>query len=221
MLILLVEDEERIAAFVKKGLAAEGYSCVRASDIEEALTQIRAEPVDLVVLDLVLPDGSGLEVLAAIRRLKPSLPVLILTALDDVSSRVRGLDAGADDYLGKPFDFDELLARVRALLRRDQASAVELRAGTLRLDLREHAATSSDSRVELTLRECSLLEYLLRHPNQVVTRAQIESGVWPYESFSESNVVDVYVGYLRRKVPWPTDVRIETVRGAGYRLRVS
>ena len=221
MLILLVEDEERIAAFVTKGLQAEGYSWVRARDGGEALALAGTEPIDLVVLDLVLPDGSGLNVLTALRRTKAGLPVMILTALDDVGSRVRGLNAGADDYLGKPFDFDELLARIRALLRRDQASAVELRAGTLRLDLLEHSASSAGGRVDLTVRESALLEYLLRHPNHVVTRGQISSGVWPYDSISDSNVVDVYVGYLRRKVPWPADVRIETVRGAGYRLRVS
>jgi len=221
VLILLVEDEERIAAFVTKGLQAEGYSWVRARDGGEALALAGTEPIDLVVLDLVLPDGSGLDVLTALRRTKAGLPVMILTALDDVSSRVRGLNAGADDYLGKPFDFDELLARIRALLRRDQASAVELRAGTLRLDLLEHSASSAGGRVDLTVRESALLEYLLRHPNHVVTRGQISSGVWPYDSISDSNVVDVYVGYLRRKVPWPADVRIETVRGAGYRLRVS
>jgi len=221
VLILLVEDEERIAAFVTKGLQAEGYSWVRARDGGEALALAGTEPIDLVVLDLVLPDGSGLNVLTALRRTKAGLPVMILTALDDVSSRVRGLNAGADDYLGKPFDFDELLARIRALLRRDQASAVELRAGTLRLDLLEHSASSAGGRVDLTVRESALLEYLLRHPNHVVTRGQISSGVWPYDSISDSNVVDVYVGYLRRKVPWPADVRIETVRGAGYRLRVS
>jgi len=221
VLILLVEDEERIATFVSKGLQAEGYSCVLARDSAEALSLARSESIDLVVLDLVLPDGSGLDVLTALRGFKAGLPVLILTALDDVSSRVQGLNAGADDYLGKPFDFDELLARIRALLRRDQASAVELRAGTLRLDLREHSASSEDGRAELTVRESALLEYFLRHPNHVVTRTQISSGVWPYDSFSDSNVVDVYVGYLRRKVPWPADVRIETVRGAGYRLRVS
>src|SRR6266705_3418984 len=221
MLILHVEDEERIATFVSKGLHAEGYSCVRARDGAQALTLARSESIDLVELDLVLPDGSALDVLTALRGFKACLHVLILTALDDVSSRVRGLNAGADDYLGKPFDFDELLARIRALLRRDQASAVELRAGTLRLDLLEHSASSAGGRVDLTVRESALLEYLLRHPNHVVTRAQISSGVWPYDSISDSNVVDVYVGYLRRKVPWPADVRIETVRGAGYRLRVS
>jgi DNA-binding response OmpR family regulator len=134
MLILLVEDEERIAEFVSKGIQAEGYSCVRARDSGEALALAKTEPIDLVVLDLVIPDGSGLDVLTALRSTRAGLPVLILAALDDVSSRVRGLNAGADDYLGKPFDFDELLARIRALLRRDQTSAVELRAGTLRLD---------------------------------------------------------------------------------------
>jgi two-component system response regulator MprA len=191
-----------------------------APDAQSALAALRAEPVDLVVLDLVLPDASGLDVLASIRRSDPRLPVLVLSALDDVSARVRGLEAGADDYLGKPFDFMELLARIRALLRRDQATAIEVRAGELELDLRKRAARSAESEVELTVRESALLEHFLRHPNQVLTRAQLATGVWPYEAVGESNVVDVYIGYLRRRVPWPEGIRLETVRGAGYRLRV-
>jgi DNA-binding response OmpR family regulator len=220
MLILVVEDETRIASFIEKGLVAEGYPCLVAPDAQSALAAVRAEAVDLVVLDLVLPDASGLDVLASIRRSDPRLPVLVLSALDDVSARVRGLEAGADDYLGKPFDFMELLARIRALLRRDQATAIEVRAGELELDLRKRAARSAESEVELTVRESALLEHFLRHPNQVLTRAQLATGVWPYEAVGESNVVDVYIGYLRRRVPWPEGIRLETVRGAGYRLRV-
>jgi len=221
MLILVVEDERRIASFLEKGLIAEGYSCVLATDVVSAKTLLGSEPIDLVVLDLLLPDGSGLDVLNGIRRSAPRLPVLILTAVEDVASRVRGLDAGADDYLVKPFDFEELLARIRALLPRDQASSVDLRSGDLYLDLRERSARSPAGRVELTVRESALLEYFIRHPNQVLSRAQITAGVWPYESFAESNVIDVYVGYLRRKVPWPPGVRIDTVRGGGYRLRIA
>jgi DNA-binding response OmpR family regulator len=220
VLILIVEDEPRIASFLRKGLMAEGYSCVVAGDAESAITLAQAEPADLLLLDLILPDRSGLEVLRTLRARDPRLPVLILTAKDDVGSKVSGLDQGADDYLTKPFLFEELLARIRALLRRDQASAVELRVGGLVLDLKQRSARGSDGHAMLTPRESSLLELFVRHPNQVLSRAQISSSVWPYESTTESNVVDVYVRYLRRKVPWPADVCLETVRGAGYRLRV-
>lgn len=221
MLILIVEDEPRIASFLRKGLMAEGYSCVVADDAEGALILARAEPVDLVLLDLILPDRSGLDVLRVLRAGDPRLSILVLTAKDDVDSKVIGLDQGADDYLTKPFVFDELLARIRALLRRDQASAVELRAGRLVLDVRERSARSGGESATLTVRESALLELFVRHPNQVLSRAQITSNVWPYETESESNVVDVYVRYLRRKVPWPAEVSLETVRGAGYRLKVA
>ena len=221
MLILIAEDEPRIASFLRKGLMAEGYSCVVAGDAAGALTLAGAEPVDLVLLDLILPDRSGLDVLRTLRARDPRLPVLILTAKDDVTSKVSGLDQGADDYLTKPFVFDELLARIRALIRRDQASAVDLRAGSLVLDLKQRSVRAGGDTVTLTPRESALLELFVRHPNQVLSRAQISSSVWPYESESESNVVDVYVRYLRRKVPWPDGVSLETVRGAGYRLRVA
>jgi len=221
VLILIVEDEPRIASFLRKGLLAEGYACVVAEDAVTALMYAQAEPVDLVLLDLILPDRSGLEVLRSLRARDQRLPILVLTAKDDVDSKVSGLDQGADDYLTKPFIFDELLARIRALVRRDQASAVELRAGGLVLDLKQRSVRAAGARVPLTLRESALLELFVRHPNQVLSRAQITSNVWPYESESESNVVDVYVRYLRRKVPWPDDVGLETVRGAGYRLKVS
>ena len=221
MLILVVEDEPRIAAFLLKGLLAEGYSCILARDGESALMYARAEQVDLVLLDLILPDRTGLDVLRSLRARDQRLRILVLTAKDDVDSKITGLDQGADDYLTKPFVFDELLARIRALVRRDQASAVELRAGGLVLDLKQRSVRAAGAIVTLTLRESALLELFVRHPNQVLSRAQITSNVWPYESESESNVVDVYVRYLRRKVPWPDDVGLETVRGAGYRLKVS
>src|SRR5438270_9527008 len=157
MLILIAEDEPRIASFLRKGLMAEGYACVVAGDAASALTLAKAEPVDLVLLDLILPDASGLEVLRCLRGRDSRLPILVLTAKDDVGSKVTGLDQGADDYLTKPFVFDELLARIRALIRRDQASAVELRAGRLVLDLRQRSAGDGPDSVALTVRESALL----------------------------------------------------------------
>ena len=219
MLILIVEDEPRIASFLKKGLSEEGYACAVAEDRASALA-LAAEPVDLLLLDLILPDGSGLDLLRALRADRPDLPVLILTARDDVRTKVAGLDMGADDYLTKPFAFEELLARIRALLRRNQASSTELRAGSMTLNLKERAVHTGASWVPLTVRESALLELLVRNANQVLTRTQILSNAWPYECEAESNVIDVYVRYLRRKVPWPEDVALETIRGAGYRLRV-
>jgi len=221
MLILVAEDEPRVSSFLCRGLQADGYACIVAADGETALAAAWQEPVDLVLLDLILPDQSGLDVLRELRLRDPRLPVLILTAVDDVDSKVRGLDLGADDYLTKPFAFDELLARIRALLRRDQASGVVVHAGDLMLDLRERSARAPGGEAALSMREFELLEVFVRHPNQVLSRAQLTSTIWPHGFDVESNVVDVYVGYLRRKVPWPPDVTLETVRGAGYRLKVS
>ena len=220
MLILVAEDEPRISSFLHRGLTAEGYECVVAEDAESALAAVEANPVDLVLLDLLLPDRSGLDVLRALRARDPRLPVLILTAKDDVHSKVSGLDQGADDYLTKPFAFEELLARIRALLRRERASAVVLRAGELVLDLKERSARGPGGQAALSMREFDLLEVFVRHPNEILSRARITSTIWPRGFDMESNVVDVYVGYLRRKVPWPPDVLLETVRGAGYRLKI-
>jgi DNA-binding response OmpR family regulator len=220
VLILVAEDEPLIASFLRRGLTDEGYACVVADDAETALALARTEPVDLVLLDLILPDRSGLDVLRVLRERDPRLPVLIVTAKDDIESKVTGLDQGADDYVTKPFAFDELLARIRALLRRDLASATVLRAGDLVLDIRQRSARGPGGEAPLSLRESALLEAFVRHPNQVLTRAQLMSSIWRYEFDMDSKVVDVYVGYLRRKVPWPSDVALETVRGAGYRLKV-
>jgi DNA-binding response OmpR family regulator len=219
VLILIVEDEPRIASFLKNGLAAEGYSCIVTGSAEDAIAVALAEPVDLVLLDLLLPDANGLDVLRSVRLHSPRTPVLVLSARDDVGTKVAGLDLGADDYLTKPFAFDELLARIRALFRRDQLVASEVRAGDLVLDLRRRTARGSGREVDLTLREAALLEFFMRNQSQVLTRAQILSNVWPYDADTGSNVVDVYIRYLRRKVPWPAQVTLETVRGAGYRLR--
>ena len=220
VLILVAEDEPDIASFLRKGLTAEGYLCVVAGDAETALSAARTRPVDLVLLDLILPDRSGLDVLRVLRARDPRLPVLILTAREDVDTKIMGLDQGADDYLTKPFAFDELLARIRALLRREQASSNVVRVGALALDLRERIARGPDGQATLSMRETALLEVFFRHPNQILSRAQITSAVWPQGFDIETNVVDVYIGYLRRKVPWPSDVGLETIRGAGYRLKV-
>jgi len=219
VLILVAEDEPDIASFLRRGLTAEGYECVVAGDAETALSVARTRPVDLVLLDLILPDRSGLDVLRVLRARDPRLPVLILTAREDVDTKIMGLDQGADDYLTKPFAFDELLARIRALLRREQATSNAVRAGELALDLRERIVRSPHGQATLSMRESALLEVFLRHPNQVLSRAQITSTVWPQGFDIETNVVDVYIGYLRRKVPWPSDVVLETIRGAGYRLK--
>jgi DNA-binding response OmpR family regulator len=220
VLILVAEDEPRISSFLRRGLTAEGYECIVAEDAESALAAAQANPVDLVLLDLLLPDRSGLDVLRALRARDPRLPVLILTALEGIDSKVHGLDQGADDYLTKPFEFEELLARIRALLRRERASEIVLRAGELVLDLKERCARGPGGQAALSMREFDMLEVFVRHPNEVLSRARITSSIWPHGFDMESNVVDVYVGYLRRKVPWPPDVLLETVRGAGYRLKV-
>jgi len=174
------------------------------------------EAVDVVLLDISLPDVSGHEVLSRIRARRPGLPVLMLTARDDIDNKVRALDAGADDYLTKPFAFEELLARIRALTRRsDQETASNVQVGDVKLDLLARRAWRGDRLIELSSREFTLLEFLLRRPNQVLSRTQILFAVWEYDADPSSNVVDVYIGYLRRKLGDPSP--ITTMRGAGYR----
>lgn len=174
------------------------------------------ESVELVLLDISLPELSGHEVLSRIRNRRSDLPVLMLTARDDIENKVRALDAGADDYLTKPFAFEELLARIRALTRRaDQSSAAQVEVGDVRLDLLGRRAWRGERVIELSNREFTLLEYLLRHPNQVLSRTQILFAVWEYDADPSSNVVDVYIRYLRRKLGDPSP--ITTMRGAGYR----
>jgi DNA-binding response OmpR family regulator len=217
MNVLLVEDEPRIASFVERGLKAEGFAVQVAGDGETGLTLASDEEVDLVVLDLMLPKLSGEEVLQRLRVRRPDVPVIILTARDAVEDRVRNLNAGADDYVTKPFSFAELLARIHARLRaRDQQQSVELDVGGVTLDLRSRTARLEGREVTLTAREFALLETFLRHPNQVLSQVQLMDRVWGYDFDPGSNVVEVYVGYLRRKLR--KDL-IETVRGAGYRLR--
>jgi DNA-binding response OmpR family regulator len=215
--ILIAEDEERIASFVDKGLRANGFMTMIVADGDAALAATVAEEFDLVVLDLGLPKRDGFAVLQAMRRARVTTPVIILTARDSVHDTVAGLEGGADDYMTKPFRFEELLARVRLRLKAgDRVPEVTvLRNGEVSLDLRTRRAHVPSGTVDLTAREFAVLELFLRHPGQVLSREQILSHVWSYDFDPGSNVVDVYVRTLRRKIG--ADV-IETVRGMGYRI---
>jgi DNA-binding response OmpR family regulator len=215
--ILIAEDEDRIVSFLEKGLRSGGYTTVAVKTGPDALALARDDSFDLLVLDLGLPGMDGHEVLRSMRSRGESMPVVILTARDDVEDTVAGLEGGADDYMTKPFRFEELMARIRLRLR-DGASLETsvLAAGGVALDLRSRRASVDDRVVELTAREFSLTEVFLRHPGQVLSREQLLSHVWGYDFDPGSNVVDVYVRYLRRKLGETT---IETVRGMGYRLR--
>jgi DNA-binding response OmpR family regulator len=221
MRILVVEDEAAIADFLERGLRAEGYEVAVATDGTEGKRAGLDPDVDLVVLDRMLPGKGGDEVLRELRGARPALPVIMLTARAEVADRVAGLDLGADDYLTKPFAFDELLARVRARLReRAEGSETMLEAGGIRLDLLGREASRGELTVRLPEREAKLLAHLMRHAGQVCSREELLSTVWGYDHDPGTNVVQVYVGYLRRKLALPASpAPIETVRGAGYRLR--
>jgi DNA-binding response OmpR family regulator len=214
--ILIAEDEERIASFLEKGFRSNGFVSSVASDGNVALHMARSGEFDLLILDLGLPGLDGFEVLRELREHDTALPVIILTARDTVIDTVAGLEGGADDYVPKPFRFEELLARVRVRLRDERSPEVTvLRSGDAALDLRTRRLTVGDRSVELTAREFALAETFFRHPGQVLSREQLLSHVWGYDYDPGSNVVDVYVGYLRKKMG---DSRITTVRGMGYRL---
>jgi DNA-binding response OmpR family regulator len=214
--ILIAEDEPRLASFLQKGLRASGFTTHVAGDGVAASTMARDEKFDLVILDLGLPDLDGSLVLRDLRAAGHRLPVIVLTARDDLSDKVAALEGGADDYLTKPFRFEELLARIRARLREDgTAEQTVITAGKIALDLRTRRVKVRGRLVELTAREFAMLEVLMRHPGQVLAREQLLSHVWGYDHDPGSNVVDVYVGYLRRKLG---EQVIETVRGVGYRL---
>ena len=214
--ILIAEDEPRLASFLEKGLRSNGFVTSVAEDGTKASMMARDEEFDLLVLDLGLPGKDGTEVLRELRAAGQRMPVIILTARDDVSDKVTGLEGGADDYVTKPFRFEELLARVRARLRDERTvERTVLRAGTVVLDLRTRRAATDGRTVDLTAREFTMLEVLIRHAGQVLSREQLLSHVWGYDYDPGSNVVDVYIGYLRRKLGTNS---IETVRGMGYRL---
>lgn len=219
--ILVVEDEAEIAGYLRRGLTFEGFSVEIAADGHQALAVARERPPDLVVLDLMLPGLDGLEVARRLRAAS-SVPIIMLTARDAIPDRVAGLEAGADDYLIKPFAFEELLARIRVQLRRLQRDdvATTLRYATLTMDLAAHDVMIGDRRVELTAKEYDLLELFMRHPQQVMTREVIYDRVWGYDFGGESNIIEVYVRYLRQKLEARGEPRlIHTVRGVGYILR--
>ncbi len=221
MRVLVVEDSKRMAGLLKRGLEEEGHTVAVAPNGEEALWSSSEIPPDAIVLDVMLPDMDGFEVCRRIRERGNWSPVLMLTARDALEDRVRGLDVGADDYLTKPFAFSELAARLRALMRRGpiQRPAV-LRVGDLSLDPATRIARRGDTGIDLTAKEYALLEYFMRHPGEVLSRIQILDHVWDFAYEGDSNVVDVYVRYLRQKIDRPFGVRsIETIRRAGYRLR--
>ena len=221
-LILVIEDEEKILNFLRRGLIYEGYRVETALDGTAGLASARDNPPDLVILDWMLPGIDGLEVCRRLRAAS-NVPILMLTAKDAVSDRVQGLDAGADDYLVKPFALDEVLARLRALLRRAKPEAPEiLTFADLRLDTGTHQAFRGERPIELTAKEYELLELFLQHPRQVLTREVIYDRVWGYDFGGESNIIEVYVRYLRQKTEAGDEPRLlHTVRGVGYVLRES
>jgi two-component system, OmpR family, response regulator len=221
MRILVVEDSVKMAAVLKRGLEEEGYSVDVARTGQDGLWMAMENPCDAIVLDVMLPDTDGFEVCRQLRERGVCAPVLMLTARDAVPDRVRGLDAGADDYLTKPFSFSELVARTRALLRRGAAlRPARLAAGGLTLDPATRVACRGKAVIDLSAKEFSLLEYFMRHPGEVLSRTRLIEHVWDWAYDGGSNIVDVYVRYLREKIDRPFGTHsLETVRGAGYRLR--
>ncbi len=218
MKLLVVEDEERVASFLVKGLSANGYGVEWVSTGRDALRRASDPDVSLVILDLGLPDLDGLEVLGSLRKRGATVPVLVLSARGRVNDRVKGLDLGADDYLAKPFAFEELLARIRANLRpRAEVSPGVLKAGGISVDQLRREATVGGRTFSLSPREFALLQAFIGHPSQVLSRQELLSMAWDMDFDPGTNLVDVYVGYLRRKLG---EALIETVRGSGYRLRL-
>jgi DNA-binding response OmpR family regulator len=223
MRILVVEDDRKVAGFIQQGLEEEGHVVDVAPDGEEGTALAHINDYDVILLDLVMPKKNGLQVAQELRREKRSTPILMLTSRDSTEDIVRGLDSGADDYLAKPFRFDELLARIRALVRRGGAERMELlRYGPIEMDRLRHVATLGGQRLDLTPKEFQLLEYFLLHPEEVVRRTTLLEKVWDMHFDPESNVVDVHVGNLRRKLQLPDQASlITTVRGVGFALRQS
>jgi len=218
--ILVVEDEKHLADIIKRGLREQGYAVDIAYDGDQGQYMAETTPYDLILLDILLPKKTGLQVCGELRAKKATTPIIILTARDKVGDRVQGLDCGADDYLTKPFAFPELLARIRALLRRDMTDkSPKMSVGTLVMDPVTRQVTQGDKVISLTSKEFTLLEYFMRHPNMLLTRTMLEQHAWDYEFDGESNLIDVYIRRIRNKI----DIKgreslIETTRGAGYRM---
>ena len=221
MRILVVEDEKKVCSFIKKGLEEEHYAVDIAYDGEEGLTLAQINEYDLILLDIMLPRLDGMEVLRQIRRNGSNVPILMLTAKDSVEDIVSGLDGGSDDYLTKPFSFDELVARVRALLRRKAKEKTDLlTVGDLSLSTSTHRVKRGGREIELTAKEYALLEYFMRNPNRVLTRVLITEHVWDYHFDPSTNVIDVYVNYLRKKIDQGFEKKlILTIRGSGYIMK--
>ncbi len=220
MRILVIEDEKKVAHFIKRGLEEEHYAVDLAYDGETGLYMTEVNEYDLVVLDIMIPKIDGWEVLKRIRDKKNTVPILVLTAKDSIEDIVKGLDSGCDDYLTKPFEFKEFLARIRALLRRDRAEKeAVLKVADLTLSLITHKVTRGGKEIELTSKEYALLEYFMRNPGKVLTRTMISEHVWDYHFDSMTNVIDVYVTYLRKKIDKDFEPKlIHTIRGVGYIL---
>ena len=223
MRVLVVEDERRLASIIKRGLIEEGYAVDAVYDGEEAQYMAETTTYDIIVLDIMLPKKDGIAVCKDLRTRKINTPILMLTARDSVEDRVKGLDSGADDYVIKPFAFSELLARIRALLRRESLSKTpKIQVGELLLDTLTREAWRGERKIDLTTKEYSILEYFMSHPNIVITRTMLEENAWDYEYDSMSNIIDVYIRRLRRKIDGEAeDSLIQTVRGAGYRLKTT
>lgn len=220
MRVLLIEDNRRLHTSLRRSLEEDGYAVDSCYDGEEGEAFALSAPYDLIILDLMLPQRDGYQVCADLREQRVRTPILMLTARDAIEDRVKGLDCGADDYLVKPFALQELRARMRSLLRRDlPAKAAQLQVGDLSLDPATHRVERGGIPIQLTKREFALLEYLMRNPNWLLTRQMIEAHIWNYDSAPGSNVIDVYIRRLRRKIDEPFKVKLlETVRGVGYRL---
>ena len=221
MRILIVEDEKKIADFVKRGLKEEGYAADAAYDGEDGYFRAKTNEYDLIILDLMLPKMDGITLCKKLRAEKVSVPILMLTAKSDVKDKVAGLDSGADDYLAKPFAFEELLARIRALTRKKgPKSATKLSVSELELDLVTHKVTREGKEISLTSKEYALLEYLMRNAGSVVTRTMLSEHVWEADFDTFTNVIDVYINYLRNKIDAPFGKKlIHTIRGRGYIIK--
>ncbi len=221
MHILIIEDEKKVADFIKRGLKEEGYAVDMASDGEEGHFMATTNPYDVILLDIMLPKIDGITLCRKLRDEKLTAPILMLTAKDTVKDKVTGLDSGANDYLAKPFAFEELLARIRVLLRQNSGeSATELKVADLTVNLLTHQVNRGTKTIDLTAKEFSLLEYLMRHAGQVVTRTMISEHVWDINFDTFTNVIDVYINYLRNKIDGDFKTKlIQTVRGRGYLLK--